>query len=331
MRALSGRRRPSVPAAPLAPAAVIAAVLLLLPGSAPDVAPAPLPTFGWSRYFGVTLPRVPADLGDLERFEQSVGRRADLVMWYAAFDSFPDFPSRDAAALLARGSIPEISWEPWVGTGGVEQPAYRLSTIINGGHDEYIRRWARQIRDWGGPLWLRFGYEMNGNWNSWSEGVNGNRPGEYVQAWRHVHRLFEREGARNVVWVWSPNVDSPTGVSLRDVYPGDDVVDVAALDGYNWGRTQQWSRWRTFEQVFATALDELDSLTSRPLVLGEVGSTEMGGDKAAWVKNFFAALDRRGGIRGFLWFNYDKETDWRVQSSPDSLAAFRAGLSQYGR
>ena len=65
--------------------------------------------------------------------------------------------------------------------------------------------------------------------------------------------------------------------------------------------------------------------------MGEIGATEVGGDKAAWVEDFFAALDRRADIRGFTWFNYDKETDWRVESSPGSLAAFRAGLCRFGR
>ncbi len=312
------------------PAVSVLLVLLLASSSAPMAAPGSLPFFGSARYFGVALPEVPADLRVLDLFEDRVGRRADLVMWYAAFDAFPDFPSREADALVARGSLPQISWEPWVGTGGVLQPSYRLSTIINGDHDAHIRRWARQIRQWGGPVWLRFAYEMNGHWNAWSEGVNGNRPGEYVEAWRHVHGLFEQEGADEVVWVWSPNVDSPTGVTFRDVYPGDDVVDVVALDGYNWGSLQSWSRWQSFEEVFGGALEELASVSRRPIVVGEVGSTEVGGDKAAWVEDFFAALDRRVDIRGFTWFDYDKETDWRVESSPGSLAAFRAGLSQFG-
>ena len=37
------------------------------------------------------------------------------------------------------------------------------------------------------------------------------------------------------------------------------------------------------------------------------------------------ASDR--SIAGFIWFDLDKETDWRIASSPDSLAAFRSGLS----
>ena len=48
---------------------------------------------------------------------------------------------------------------------------------------------------------------MNGNWYPWGVGVNGNKPGEYVEAWRHVHDIFVQEGATSdVKWVWSPHV-----------------------------------------------------------------------------------------------------------------------------
>ena len=79
--------------------------------------------------------------------------------------------------------------------------------MIAGTHDAYIREFAEDARDWGHPFFLRFNWEMNGNWFPWSEGVNGNQPGEYVAAWRHVHDIFTEVGATNATWVWCPNVD----------------------------------------------------------------------------------------------------------------------------
>jgi hypothetical protein len=32
-------------------------------------------------------------------------------------------------------------------------------------------------------------------------------------------------------------------------------------------------------------------------------------------------------VRGFLWFNHDKEADWRVQSSDASRIAYAAGVA----
>ncbi len=81
---------------------------------------------------------------------------------------------------------------------------------------------------------MRFNWEMNGRWFPWSEGVNGNKSGEYVTAWRHVHDIFTAVGANKVTWVWCPNIDpNRIFLDLASQYPGDEYVDWTCLDGYN--------------------------------------------------------------------------------------------------
>ena len=80
--------------------------------------------------------------------------------------------------------------------------------MIAGTYDAYIREFAEGARDWGHPFFLRFNWEMNGDWFPWAERVNGNQPGEYVAAWRHVHDIFTAVGATNATWVWCPYADS---------------------------------------------------------------------------------------------------------------------------
>ena len=85
-------------------------------------------------------------------------------------------------------------------------PAARLHARGDhrGRHDAYIRSWARDLKRFGNPVFLRFAQEMNGNWYPWAEDANGNKPGEYARMWRHVHDIFTAEGATNVKWVWCP-------------------------------------------------------------------------------------------------------------------------------
>jgi hypothetical protein len=68
------------------------------------------------------------------------------------------------------------------------------------------------------------------------------------------------------------------------------------------------------------------------MMLGEFASAEAGGDKAAWITA--AAADLRSpdfaNIRAFVWFNYLKETDWRVESSAASVAAFQQAFVRDG-
>lgn len=62
-------------------------------------------------------------------------------------------------------------------------------------------------------------------------------------------------------------------------------------------------------------------------MISEVGSAEQGGNKAAWISDFFSRLAARPEIRGVIWFNHDKEADWRIQSSDASRIAYAAAVA----
>jgi len=268
-------------------------------------------------------------MAQLDTFEASAGKKVGLYGYYASFAFNANFDAAAAGAIRARGAQPMVTWEPWDPTSGsASQPSYSLAKIVNGSFDAYITRWATQIKASGQPLWLRFAHEMNGNWYPWAEGVNGNTSGQYVAAWRHVHDIFTQVGAKNVTWVWTPNVIMGNTPTLASLYPGDAYVDWIGVDGYNWGTTQSWgSTWQTFDQVFGPTLASLQQISAKPIVIAEMASTEVGGDKAAWIRQFFASIASQPRIKAFIWFNLKKETDWRIESSAAAKAAFAAGIA----
>jgi beta-mannanase len=264
------------------------------------------------------------DLQQVNAFEQVARRHTDIVMWFADWAHATDFDARQATDVTSRGSVPEISWEPWDSRGGVDQPRYRLATIVAGAHDAYIRRWAREIAAWGRPVRLRFAHEMNGRWYPWAERANGNLEGEYAAAWRHVHSLFAQAGAHNVQWVWSP----VAGHVDPNLYPGADQVDVLAVSGFVADTGAFRQRWRSFERAFGrtlTAVHRLDP--AKPVMLSEIGVDAGAADKAAWIRAMFREIGRRRYVRALVWFELRKEADWRITSSPDVQAAFASGLS----
>jgi hypothetical protein len=271
-----------------------------------------------------------ADLEEIDRFEQDARRHADIVMWFADWAHNANFDARQAARIATRGTVPEVSWEPWDSSKGVRtpQPRYRLARIIRGDFDPYIRRWAREIAAYGRPIRLRFAHEMNGRWYPWAERANANRPGEYARAWRHVHAIFDAAGASNVTWVWSP----VAGNVPRDEYPGSGDVDVLGVSGFNGGTRLFRATWRSFAVAFGPALDAVHALDpSKPVEVSEVASLETGGSKAAWIRGMFDEVRRRRWIRALVWFNLRKEADWRIESSPSARRAFAQGLSRASR
>ena len=278
--------------------------------------------------FGVTMAGLPNDTTGLDSLSSALGRRPGLVMWYSAWGDGLPFPAAAAARIAATGAVPVITWEPWDAAQGTDQPAYALDRIAAGDFTAYETAWARQIKAYGQPVVLRFAHEMNGDWYPWSARSNGNTARDYVRAWRQVRSVFTRENVTNVTWTWSPNVPSPGTSRMASLYPGDAYVDQVALDGYNWGPLKG-GRWTSFEAVFTAGLKEIGQVSGKPLFVGEVGSTETGGDKAAWVTDMFATLRAHPEVRGFTWFDVRTQTDWRIDSSPATFAAFRTGLATY--
>ena len=183
---------------------------------------------------------------------------------------------------------------------------------------------ATQISRYNRPVMIRLAPEMNGDWRPWATGLNGNRPGDYVAAWQHVRRRFERAGAHNAVWVWNPMIDYKGATPLRELFPGPHEVDWTAVDGFNWGSMRPWG-WQSYADIFAPTLRALRELAPRrPVMIAETGSAP-DARKAAWVADTLrsARADRLGAV---VWFEFDKETDWRLGADPASADAAGAVL-----
>lgn len=281
------------------------------------------------RFWGITAPGVPSDLSAASALASKVNSKPRALMWYVAWSYNSAFPASDASKVSSWGATPEITWEPWNPNNGANQAQYQLAKITNGAFDSYIKSWASAIKSWGKPLQLRFAQEMNGNWYPWDEGVNGNAAGSFVPAWKHVHDLFAAAGATNVMWTWSPNVPWGGNTTLSSVYPGDSYVDAVALDGYNWGTSQSWSKWISFKDLFASGISQLSSFTTRPVAIGEVGCSETGGNKAQWIADMWTTLAQWTQVRGLMWFDHKSSTDWRIDSTDASAKAFANGVGGY--
>lgn len=247
--------------------------------------------------------------------------------------SFYGFPTGVMRQIRDYGAIPMLSWASQSTPAYLNQPDFQLSDTLSGRYDSYIRSFAEQARDYGHPFFLRFNWEMNGNWFAWMERANGNRPGEAIAVWRHVHDIFRQAGASNVTWVWCPNVD-PDNIhqGLEQLYPGDGYVDWTCLDGYNWGtHPSRQDRWRSFVELYGSTYDRIvgDIAPTKPMMVGEIASSEYGGSKAQWHRETLAAIPASfPQIRALVWFErFDDGMDWPIGTSPSAAQAFKDGIA----
>lgn len=283
-----------------------------------------------SVYNGVYVTGAPSDMTKINQFETNVGKKASIIMFYTGWgNQYNDFYPSIMDNVRNHGSIPMITWEPWAYS--VNDPRYSLANIINGNYDTYIRSWAQKAKVWGNPFFLRFAHEMNGNWYSWSEQVNGNKAGQYVQAWRHVYDIFREEGVTNATWVWSPNIEYSGSIALEGLYPGDAYVDWTGMDGYNHGTGKTGFTWQSFSTLFKPTYDNILRITDKPIMITEIASSEVGGSKSSWITDAYTTQIPLNfpKLRGVIWFNEmaDPALDWRIESSPSSLSAYKTALA----
>lgn len=294
---------------------------------APPPPPSVFPPSG-TVFLGIQTNGGPYDFSPLDAFTAGTGYRPSVMQFTQGWAA-DTFHAENFDRIAARGMLPIVSWEPWdysaVGSAHTsgDQPAYRLSRIAGGAFDAYIRSWADGIKALGYPVGIRFAHEMNGFWYPWCESANGNRPGDYVKAFRHVHDIFTAAGATNAIWLWSPNVTYPGAKPLARLYPGDKYVDWVGLSGYygTAGRTS----YQSFNTIFSGTLKQLAGVTKRPVVITETGATNANGQQAQWIRQMFQELPRHPEIVGVIWFEVTKEIDWRLAGNPASMRAYAAG------
>ncbi len=274
---------------------------------------AAVPASAQAIQLGAYTPGAPADAKALAAYAQMVGRQPDIVMWYRDF-GLPLMYSNEIANLRATGQTPMVTWEPY---------GQKLSSIASGAYDDYLHESAKIAKSWGAPLQIRFAHEMNGDWYPWGADVTA--PSEFVDAWRHIVSIFRADGATNVKWVWSPNVQEGNKYQIAPTFPGDEWIDYVGLDGYNWG--DKWGEGYTaLDGVFAASYGIVTQMSTKPVIITETSASENAGDKAQWIKTGFMSLLPKlfPRVEAVVWFNKVQEDDWRINSSQASLDAYRA-------
>lgn len=276
---------------------------------------------------GVSLP-----LHRLDSFLAATGTRPGSLSIYQNWASGELVDAVAGFAAQARGMTLSVTWEPWSPVGNTaEQPDYSDAAIAAGAHDAYLRAYARSLNNYahagGGVVTVRLAHEMNGAWYPWGVGANGNTARSYIAMWRHVVSVFRAEQVGNVRWLWAPNIDFDGAADLDAAYPGAAWVDEVGLSGYNWG-PGQYSHWRSFLDLYGPSMHTLRALApGKPLVVAEVACSDVGGDKAAWVRDLFAAVAARPWITSVTWFDQSVAVrNWLIEGDSDVILSWRAGV-----
>lgn len=274
------------------------------------------------------------DPGALSAYEQLTRKRVLYAHYYLGWQYLanPVILSQ-FGTLRAHGWQPVVSVSPYYfsGCSPTTLPLYRA--IAEGKCDAFLRAAGRNLSQLKQPFYMLFAYEMNNPQNPWSISGTGSTNADFVAAWRHMYTVFAEEQAIDVVWVFCPNIPNTAASPYSAIYPGDAYVDWVGMDGYNWGTTQSWSKWTSFAGVFEGPYDTLVHIApNKPVMIGEVNTTNQGGDKGAWYTDMLTKQlpYNYPNIQAVMFYNEDRtaqeHVNWRVDVTPESLRAYIQGV-----
>ncbi|TKV57672.1 hypothetical protein FDO65_16090 [Nakamurella flava] len=287
---------------------------------------------------------------------------------YASREPFPDCNSHFTLERMIGTRFPRMSWfstwgVSWPGTGGEQAAAggydvliawqpttdgrtpIRFTDLVAGRHDEYLERFYTRAANHPGKVVVRFAHEPNGTGYPWSVDFRGTTgkcvesTDEYVAGWRYVvdfyRRLLPRLPRRNISFCWCITTRDRGTATAEQYFPGNDVVDVLAMDVYN-GYGGYWASPRS---LLAAPYARLTALGGdQPIWITELGcrepsKTENSGvrpdkskSKAQWMQQLFDLTDYPR-IEAVYFFHAERAHDWRLNSSPEALAVCRSALA----
>ncbi len=223
--------------------------------------------------------------------------------------AFLNFSSRRSAAQIANGAVDR----------NIQQIAEAYASWIKKG-DNRIAMLA--------PL-----PEMNGDWETYKED-----PANFKRAYQRIQQIFIAAGVprSSVRWVFAPNGWSKNQAhQFENYYPGESTVDVVAFSGYNWGYCQAstWKQWSSPKVVYEPYLNRMRKMApNKPIVIAQTAttSTTTSGNnlqqKDQWLQDSYRYLSNAPNVRGILYFNMNKECDWKIDTTQANNQGFKSVL-----
>jgi len=182
--------------------------------------------------------------------------------------------------------------------------------IVSGAADDALRT-ALAPMTAAGSDWL-LGY--------WHEPESDLTPAEYRAAFVHVADLAK--GAAHVRTVMVLQASTFAGGRADAWYPGDDVVDVVGVDGYDWkgcrthgGVAAPGASSASFARIFGSA-EAFAQTHDKPVVVGEFATAAdptRPWARAGWLREAAAWMGEHPAFIGAAYFNHGTAGGFRCQ------------------
>jgi Glycosyl hydrolase family 26 len=236
-----------------------------------------------------------------------IHRMFGIVSFYSSWSQPP--LTKQFALAAAQGSLPMVSMKC----------DYPDAEVAAGDYDALISGQAKAYKAYGGPILLRWFWEMNWlNDNTVCLGTGTNQATEYIAAYIHIWKIFQRVGATNVRFVWAPSA-AKSAPSPAAFYPGARYVNWIGADLYD------RPGYTTFAQMFA-GFYATWRLQHKPMILSETGAIGVA-DQVAWLTSIAYSFPTEfPQMRAFVYVDAPSDPlgDYFIQPGGAAMAELRA-------
>jgi hypothetical protein len=166
------------------------------------------------------------DTDAILQFERWLGRKVDGILGYTGGANWDDFDGSVPWAMDLWSKLDRrVLWSvPLIPKGA------SLEEAAKGAYNDHYRKAADHLKTFRPKeekLYLRTGWEFNGDWFPWTAKKN---PQAFVGAFHQFVTTF-RSASKRFLFEWNVNIGD-TGMNPEDAYPGDADVDIIGMDFY---------------------------------------------------------------------------------------------------
>lgn len=286
--------------------------------------------------WGIFQNEAPKKMDFFNQLEDRMEYEFDYLVRYDFFSSPEIAPVSELENAYSQGKTVELTFQTTYDDRSSESGLYN---ILKGDYDDYFTEYAQNMKKFNHPVLFRLNNEMNGDWCEYSSYHFSKDTEIFKEVWKHIHNIFEQNGADNVLWVWNPHdISFPDFAwnNYLNYYPGDEYVDIVGLTGYNNGNYYPGEVWRDFEEIYDPIYDEYSTVFEKPLMITEFSANSVGGDKIAWINDMFDKMKKYDRIKVAIWWNgidWDENKKpariYRLDESEEMLDTFRDRLKEY--
>ena len=293
-------------------------------GAEPDVKLAHI------RYFGIIADRKPGTTNYITFIRNAHPKNVKSPVVPTIIDYFVSFGAPwdpvPACYSVHNGALPLLQ---------VNLYHQNLAAIAKGAANNYLVHFADQIKQFGLPVVLSLGHEMNGNWYPWGWkgskkyhvhntsriAPHGVSPQVFVSFWQHVHHIFAQQKVYNVIWLWTVNRAVMPATNPDPWWPGKQYVNWVGIDGHYTHASDR------FANVFQPTINLVRKVTNDPIIIAE-SAIRPGPERPVQIANLYSTVLNTPGLLGVIYFDMRARFDWRL-TDQQSLTAFWKAVQPY--